>query len=112
MKLECDDRGQVTVLRVKGELAGDGVGRFRDAVQQRLDAGQVHDVVLDFTDLQFIDSAGLEAMLWAQTCCGERLGQLRLAGCPEDVCTVLEMTRLAGQFHRHEDVDVAIRSLG
>ncbi|MEX1016473.1 MAG: STAS domain-containing protein [Phycisphaeraceae bacterium] len=111
MKLICEDQDQLSVLRLNGELTEEEAEKLRQAVRERLDAGRVRDVVLDLSELQFVDSAGLEAMLWAHEQCGEKLGQLRLAGCSENVSTILEMTRLAGQFPRHDDVEAAIRSL-
>lgn len=111
MKLTSDDQNQLSVLRLKGEFADDDGEKLRQAVRERLDAGTVHDLVLDLTELQFIDSDGLEAMLWVQERCSEKLGQMRLAACPENVTTILEMTRLADQFPRHDDVESAIRSL-
>ncbi|MFA9476883.1 STAS domain-containing protein [Phycisphaerales bacterium AB-hyl4] len=111
MKLTCEDQEQFSVLHLKGEFADDDGEKLRQAVRERLDAGTVHDIVLDMAELQFIDSQGLEAMLWVQENCTEKLGQLRLAACPENITTILQLTRLADQFARHDDVEAAIRSL-
>jgi len=110
MKLSHEDYDQLTVLAVRGELEGDEADRFRKAALERMDA-KVRDFVLDLGEMEHIDSQGLEALLWLQDQCAENLGQVRLA-CPKPhVRTILHMTRLAGRFDTHDDVDTAIHSL-
>lgn len=110
MKLKRDDYEHVTVLALEGDLTVDDVPAVRESAEQRL-ADDVNDFVLDLTQVEFVDSAGLEALLWLQDRCGERLGQVRLAGAGENVRKILDVTRLASQFERHADVDAAVRSL-
>ncbi len=110
MKLAFDDQEQMTVVRLVGEVTGDAAERLRDEATQRMEA-KVRDFVLDLSEAEFIDSKGLETLLWLQDAATERLGQTRLAACPANIDTILEMTRLAGRFDRHPDVDSAIGSL-
>ena len=72
----------------------------------------MRDFVLDLESLDFIDSRGLETLLWLQDKCNEMLGQVRLAGCPDHIYKVLEVTRLNTRFECHPDVDTAVTSLG
>ncbi|MFI4859729.1 MAG: STAS domain-containing protein [Phycisphaerales bacterium JB063] len=110
MKITYEDHGPVTVLSVKGELSIDDADRFRREAMQRLDE-DVRDFVLDFEQLDFIDSRGLETLLWLQDRCAELLGQVRIASCPDHVSKVLEITRLAARFECHDNVEHAIQSL-
>ena len=110
MKLTHEDYDQLTVMSVRGDLTADQVEEFRKATQARMDA-KVRDFVLDVAAMEFVDSKGLEALLWLQEQCGERLGQVRLAAPTENVTKILEMTRLAPRFDSHPGVDAAIKSL-
>ena len=110
MKLSFQDYDHMTVLAVEGDLCGDASEKLRRDVLDRLD-DRIRDFVLDISQMEFVDSRGLEAMLWLQDRCADHLGQVRLAGCQENVKTILAMTRLASRFDTHEDVDSAIRSL-
>lgn len=111
MKIAHEDQKELTVLTLKGELTNDEPDRFRRVAIERLDA-RVRDFVLDLEGLDGVDSQGLESLLWLQEQCDERLGQVRLAGCPPHVEDVLRMTRLDGRFQCHGDVETAIQSLG
>ena len=102
----------VTVLSVSGELSGEGVAPFREQVMQRLDSPGQRDIVLDLTELDGVDSGGLEALLALQDAAAERLAHLRLAGCPEALATVLRLTRLTDRFDMDRSVDEALATLG
>ena len=110
MKLTHQDYDQITVLTVKGELEADETDRFRKAALERMDA-KARDFVLDFQQLEHIDSRGLESLLWLQDQCAEQLGQVCLASVKDHINTVLEMTRLAARFDTHDSVESALKSL-
>ncbi|MEM6258498.1 MAG: STAS domain-containing protein [Planctomycetota bacterium] len=111
MKLSYEDKGPVTVFSIDGDLSVEEADRFQREALQRMDQ-DVRDFVLDLESLDFIDSRGLEALLWLQEKCNELLGQVRLAACPEHIYKVLEVTRLSTRFESHPDVDTAVGSLG
>ncbi len=111
MKLTYEDKGPVTVLSIRGDLSVDETDRFQRETLQRLER-DVRDVVLDLASLEFIDSSGLESLLWLQDKCAELLGQVRLAACPEHIRKVLDVTRLSSRFDCHPNVDLAVKSLG
>lgn len=111
MKTSYEDKGPVTVFSITGDLSIDEADRFQREVLQRFDKN-VRDFVLNLESLEFIDSRGLESLLWLQDKCNEMLGQVRLASCPEHIYKVLEVTRLNTRFECHTDVDAAVSSLG
>ncbi len=110
MKLKHERYDQLAVLTLDGDLAVDGVEPFRKEAQRLLDS-DVRDFALDLKQVEFVDSRGLEAMLWLQEQAGERLGQMRLAGAGENLETILRVTRLSPRFERHADLDAAVKSL-
>jgi len=110
MKLSHEDYDQLTVMQIKGDLNADATDEFRKAINARIDA-KIRDFVFDVAEMEFVDSKGLEALLWAQEVCGEKLGQVRLASPRENVAKILEITRLSPRFDCHADVDTAIKSL-
>ena len=111
MKISHDDHNELTVLTLRGDLTGDAADRLRRAAIERLDC-RVRDFVLDLAGLGAVDSAGLEALLWLQEQCEERLGQVRLTSCPGGFADVLRMTRLDQRLTTCPDLNSAILSLG
>ena len=110
MKLTYEDYDDLSVLALRGDLNSDQSDQFRRAILERIDAN-IRDFVIDATSLEFVDSKGLESLLWLQEQVAERLGQIRLACVQDNVKQILDITRLAARFDRHEDVDAAIKSL-
>lgn len=110
MKLHCEQHDQLAVYALKGDLTAESVDALRKSATQHM-AAATRDFVLDVAEVEFIDSAGLEALIWLQDTAAGKLGQVRLACTGPNVEKILEMTRLAGRFDRHADVDSAIKSL-
>jgi anti-sigma B factor antagonist len=110
MKLTYEDYDRLTVMTVRGDLTAEQTDEFRKAAIDRF-AADVRDFVLDVAGMEFVDSKGLEALLWLQDQCADRLGQIRFAVVTETVGKIFEITRLAPRFDCHADVDMAIKSL-
>ena len=110
MKIDVEDQDKLTIISVEGDLMAEQVDRFRRLSLERLD-GPTRDFVLDLEEADFIDSNGLEAIVWLQDSCAERLGQVRLSGCSEQVRQILHVTRLDLRLDQHDTVDAAVHSL-
>jgi len=110
MKITCQHHDQQAILTLRGELTIDEVDQFRKAMLDHMD-NKTRDFVLDMSQAQFIDSQGLESLLWLQDQCLERLGQIRLAACPDNIKTILRITRLSDAIQSHENIPDAIKSL-
>jgi len=67
--------------------------------------------VLDMSGIGFIDSEGLEQLLWARDCCSEHKQQLRLAGLDENCLKILEVTRLENEFDSYAELAEAVMSI-
>ncbi len=110
MKLSYEDHETITVLKLSGDLTADQIDAFRRSCQERFEAGIRH-IVLDLEHTTFIDSAGLEALLWIIDEASGRGGQLRIVRPDPTVSKILEISRLARRFNVHETIESAAKSL-
>lgn len=110
MKLSHQDYAHVTVMTLSGDCTAEDVESFNRAVAERLDAG-ARDFVLDCEHLEFIDSAGLEAILRLRDRAAEKSGHLRLVKPDPNVQKILEITRLDRAFQAHATLEAAVKSL-
>jgi anti-anti-sigma factor len=97
-------------MTVSGDLTADQVDAFRRSCLDRFTSG-VRDVVLDLEYLTFVDSAGLEALLWVIDETSERGGQVRLVKPDPTVGKILEISRLDRRFNIHQSIESAAKSL-
>ncbi len=111
MNITAESYGHAVVLHIKGELTEDTLVAFRQGVDHHLAAKDVIDLVLNLESVPFIDSAGLEFLLDMQGQLAERMGQLKLLRPDENVCKILEITRLTGSFEVFNDVTEAVKAI-
>ena len=110
MKVICEDHDRITLVTISGDFTADGVDVFTRHMTERLNKSG-HDFVIQINEVSFIDSAGLEALLWLQDMAAERLGQIRLVQPGADVSTIFRLTGLTPQFDIHDEMNQAIKSL-
>lgn len=102
MAYTIDEEQGVTVIEVDGELVVGNRQDLKDAVLDRLSAGD-RDVLLDFSGASYIDSSGLGVLVSLSKRIREEGGELRLSGLNEDLLTLFELTRLDTLFQIAED---------
>jgi len=112
MNIPVEDYGHAVILKPKGELTEDTLGGFREVVDHQLAEDAVVDVIVDMEEIAFVDSMVLEYLLDLQERLQEKFGQVRFAGCNDNVAKILEMTRLDLVFEVFENTDDAVRVTG
>ena len=109
MKVNTQDYNNVTVIELQGELDGDLAELLQKTVTDVIKTGKV-GIVLDMSEVGFIDSEGLERLLWARDYCNENNCQLRLAGLDENCVKILEITRLKKELDDYAELAEAVKS--
>lgn len=110
MNIKCEDYDHVSVIGLTGELTADSADLLRAPIVERF-ARRISFFVIDLEYATFIDSAGLETLLWVQEQCEERLGHVRLCK-PDDTCRkILQITRLDSRFDLAQDVAEAVKTM-
>lgn len=96
-----------TASRVDIEVAG----QFRAALLQLIEEGH-RRLVVDLSEVTFIDSSGLGALVSALKALKtrEQNGDIRLANVQEPVVALLEIIRLQRVFASYATVDQAVES--
>jgi anti-anti-sigma factor len=110
MPVRCEEYNGVCVISVKGDLAGENVPPARKHAEDLIDRRQIVDFVVDLEHTPFIDSQGLETLLWIKRRCEDLFGSLKLAGADEHVRKILEVTRLSHRFECASDVTTALKT--
>jgi anti-sigma B factor antagonist len=95
--------GTRATVALRGELDLSGVDRAREAIEQA-ESGDTTLVVLDLSELDFIDSTGLEVMLRAARRAHDSGRRLVVARPSRYVRRLLEMTAIDQSLDVVEDV--------
>ncbi len=109
MKIKTQEYNDVTVVELHGEFVGEFIKPFQDTVSSIV-VGHSKGIVLDMTNVGFIDSQCLEQLIWLRDHCFENSCQLKLAGLDEHCEKILEVTRLSKQLDSYEELAEAVKS--
>ncbi len=109
MRIRTQDYNDVTVVELQGELDGDCAEMLKNTITDII-ATEKTGIVLDMSCVGFIDSRGLEQLLWARDYCNENKRGMRLAGLDENCAKILEITRLENEFDRYAELSKAVKS--
>jgi anti-anti-sigma factor len=111
MNITSESHLAAMVFSITGDLTADEVDCFKRTIKEALVEGS-SNAILDCSDLDHIDSAGLEALLWLTDELNQRECKLRLACVTQTVIRAFEITRLERVFNTNETVEAAARSFG
>ena len=111
MSIKIDHYNQVCVLQPAADLAGELCELARKKVEEQIDTKQIVDFVIDLEKCGFIDSEGLETILWVKRKCEDLFGQIKLASLDENCKKILEITRLEHRFECCADLAAALKTM-
>ena len=111
MPVKCDEYNQVCVLSVTGDFSAENAAAARKSVEEYIDQRQMVDFVIDLEKSDFVDSEGLETLLWVKRRCEDLFGQVKLVNLDENCRKILEMTRLEHRFECHADLAGALKTM-
>ncbi len=110
LKITKEKFKDVTILKLDGKLViGDEVEQFRKAVSETLKEGN-HKIVIDLSNLSYMDSTGLGELVRAYTTVKKANGELKLASLTEKVKDLMFMTKLLTIFENYDTVEEAAGS--
>ena len=109
MRIKTQDYNDITVVELQGELDGDFTEILKDTITDIIKTEKT-GMVLDMSRVPFIDSRGLEELLWARDYCNENKRGMRLAGLDENCSKILEITRLESEFDCYAELSEAVKS--
>jgi anti-sigma B factor antagonist len=101
--------GDYAVLTVRGEVDVYSAPALQDGLSTLLDS-DAKGLVVDLTEVGFLDSTGLGVLVAARTAAAAR--PLPIACKHERILKLFKITGLDGVFDIHPSVEAAVQSLG
>ena len=109
--ITSDDYNGVCVLSIATDLSGDHCAAAKAIVEKTIDDKQIVNFAIDLEKCPFIDSEGLETLLWIKTRCDELFGMMKLVKPDEHCRKIFEITRLDRRFDVEQDLTVALKAM-
>lgn len=107
IKLDLDEVSRIPVLRVTGEIDVCTAPEFKSVINKAIFAGATN-LIVDLTDVSYMDSSGFGTLLGATKRIRPRGGTVTLVGCSEAIERMLKITRLDTIFGVYPCVEDAV----
>jgi anti-sigma B factor antagonist len=112
LDIELRSLGQVKMVKLRGKLnLGDAVDRFRDTLADLMASGDTR-VVLDLSEVPWIDSSGIGLLVKILTSAKQKGGSIKLLNPSKFTVQTLKMICLLELFEVFDDQEKAVASFG
>jgi anti-sigma B factor antagonist len=101
--------GTISLVDVSGRLTSFETGTLRDSISRLLKQGH-KDIILNLTDLQYLDSSGIGELARVYVSVVKQSGQMKVIGLSSKIEEVLKITHLYQVFPEFPDEETALRS--
>jgi anti-sigma B factor antagonist len=109
LTFQVESKGAACVIACRGSVVfGDEANALREQVKQALQG--THFVLLDFAEVNYVDSGGLGAIVGLFTSARSAGGDLKVANMNPRVKHVFQITKLHKVIDSYTSVDAALRS--
>lgn len=109
MRIDESVADTVAVLTLHGDITPD-TSQIALVPHVRAALDRTRHVVLDVSDVRYVDSRGIGELIESYTVATQRGGTVKLAGVTTRLNDLLVITKLLSVFEVHETVDAAVRS--
>jgi anti-sigma B factor antagonist len=100
----------IAVVKVQGEVDVYTAPKLREEIHRRLDQGD-NRIVVDLTNVAYMDSSGLGVLIGALKRSREENGDLIVASPNPRISRILDVTGLSRIFNVHDDMNGAVTAL-
>jgi anti-anti-sigma factor len=109
--IKCEEYSQVCVMEVHGDFLAEAAAAAKQALEEHVEGRRIIDFVIDFKKSAFLDSDGLEGLLWMRRRCEDLFGRMKLVNLDENLKRILEMSRLDHRFECQNDLATALKTM-
>jgi len=110
MKVKTSEKYGALVIELKGNvMGGPEAQEFHDVLHKSID-DQKKNIVVDLSDVKFMNSSGLGMLISGFTSIKNAGGNMKLANATEKINSLLVITKLITIFEHYNSVDEAVQS--
>ena len=110
--MRCEDKDRIQIVSVRGEVDLYSAHRLRELIWQAKEqaGGDPPRVVVDLSEVEFMDTAGFEVLLEEWNSSRQFDGRICLVAQQGPITRLLELTGLSELFELYAEPEVAVES--
>lgn len=99
----------IAILKLEGRLDAASAKEIKSKINELVKYDRIK-IVMDLSEINFIDSTGLGCMVSCLRTVSQKGGDIKITGLQTQVRAVFELTRLHRIFQIFDDTDTAIKN--
>jgi len=111
MATEIREQDGVTIIEPSGRIVGLAVSELRETISQQIEAADTPRILINFSDVNQVDSGGLGALMEARALANQKQGRIGVINVGENIKNLLVLSRIVSQFEHFDNEDAAISEL-
>lgn len=104
-----EDGGKITVIEIPERLTLESSGELKDLLKELMEEKK-YRVIMDLGHTKYVDSSGLGAIVSKIAMTRANGGDIRLAGVPQNIQELLELTHLTQILRVFKSLKEAVQS--
>ena len=105
-----EDRDGVSVLNIKGRVDASNSGQIHERIMDEIEGGK-DKVVVNFSEVSYISSAGLRVLIYASKALAKKQGSFSICSVNENIEKIFQVSGLAGLFDIHKDLESCLQAM-
>lgn len=107
LRVEVRPGKDATIVKLTGSAGMEVAGKLRDQLLSLINA-ETRRLIVDMSELEFINSVGLGGIVAAHLRCRKSDGEVHLVSPQPSIRALLELTKLTKLFSIHDSIESAI----
>lgn len=98
MEIIFEKSNGISICKVSGEIDLYNASELKEAISENVDNDNGNNIIIDFTEILYIDSSGIGALIALMSKLDQAQGKLVLANVNNSIQEVFELTKLTSFF--------------
>ena len=111
MATQIRQQNGITILEPSGKLVGTAVLELRTAMSPQIEGYDTPRILINFENVNMIDSSGLGALLQARAIANRNNGRIGIINVGKHIKNLVVLSRLVSMFEHYDNEDAAVAAL-
>ena len=105
-----EKKGPVSVVNIKGRVDASNSGQIHERLMDEIEGG-CNKLVVDFSEVTYISSAGLRILIYASKAVIKNSGSFSICSVSKNIEKIFQISGLTGLFNIHSDLQSSLKDL-
>ncbi len=111
MATQSRQENNVTILEPSGRIVGPAVSELRQTILPDIEAAETPRILINFENVNMMDSAGLGALMEARALASRKEGRIGVINVGKHIKNLIVLSRIVSLFEHYDSEEEAISAL-